>query len=242
MAACARALLMPVVLAVLLMPVFRPRRRALDRRGVPSGVTAGLVVGGLLAGGVVALSVLAAPASELAATAPELLATPEREADRLVRSVGGLVGLGGGLDALDPEDAREAVVAQGGGAALGLAGLAPAVLAQLALVLLLLFFLVASGDMVHETIVHVSPTFRGKRRAMAIARGTEARRARYLSAITPINAGLGLAVAVVFWAIGMSNPLPFGALALALSFASHLGAALGVAVSVVVGLVSFEEP
>jgi predicted PurR-regulated permease PerM len=240
--AYARALLMPVVLAVLLMLVFTPLRRALDRRGVPSGVTAALVVAGLLAMGVVGLSVLATPASELAASAPELLATLEREVDRLVRSVGGLVGTGAGLEALDPQEAREVVVTQGGGAALGLAGLAPAVLAQLAFVLLLLFFLIASGDMVYEKIVHVSPTFRDKRRAMAIARDIETRLARYLSAIALINAGLGVSVALAFWAIGMPNPLLFGAAAFALNFVPYLGAALGVVVSFVVGLVAFEEP
>ena len=63
------------------------------------------------------------------------------------------------------------VMTQGEGAAWGLAGLAPAVLAQMVFVLLLLFFLVASGDMIHEKIVHVAPTFHDKRRAMAIAPG-----------------------------------------------------------------------
>lgn len=50
MLATARAFLMPVCLGILLFFVFVPFRRWMDRRGVPPGVTAGVVVLGMVAG------------------------------------------------------------------------------------------------------------------------------------------------------------------------------------------------
>lgn len=240
--AYARALLMPIVLAFLLALVFTPARRFLDRRGVPSGLTASLVVGGLLALLLAGAALLSAPAAELVESAPELLRALEREAAALIGSAGGLVDAGAGADAFGEGDALEVAMDQGGGVAWSLAGLAPAALAQAAFVLLLLFFLLASGDMIYEKIVHVMPTFHDKKRAMVIARDVEARLARYLSAITLINAGLGASVALTLWAIGLPNPLLFGAAAFALNFVPYLGAILGVGLTFVVGLVSFEEP
>ena len=240
--AAARALLMPVVLAFLLALVFTPLRRALDRRGVPSGLTAALVVGGLLVVGGIGIAVLWAPAAELAASAPAILRQVEREAVALLGTLAGLVGAEGPAGAFGTDEARDVVMTQGEGAAWGLAGFAPAVLAQMVFVLLLLFFLLASGDMIYEKIVHVSPTFHDKRRAMTIARDVEAKLARYLSAITLINAGLGASVALALWLLGMPNPLLFGAAAFALNFVPYLGAALGAAATFLVGLVSFEEP
>ena len=78
-------------------------------------------------------------------------------------------------------------------------------------VLVLLFFLLSSGDMIYEKIVHVLPTLSDKKRAVRIARDIEQKLSTYLFTITMINIGLGVAIGIVMWAIGMPNPLLFGA-------------------------------
>src|SRR6185503_3016990 len=70
--AYAREFLMPVALAFLLALVFTPVRRFLDRRGIPSGLSAILIVGGLLAVVVAGILVLSGPVSDWVARAPSI--------------------------------------------------------------------------------------------------------------------------------------------------------------------------
>ena len=58
---------------------------------------------------------------------------------------------------------------------------------------------------------------------------------KYLITVTMINACLGLAGALVFWAFGMPNPMLWGALAFVLNFVPYLGAFTEI---LIVGLVA----
>jgi predicted PurR-regulated permease PerM len=122
------------------------------------------------------------------------------------------------------------------------AALLPLIAAQAGLVLVLLFFLISSGDMFYEKLVHVMPTWTDKRRALRIAFEIERRLSRYLSTITLINALLGLCVAGVMWLIGMPTPLLFGLMAFMLNFIPYVGSVVGIVVSAVIGLISLPDP
>jgi predicted PurR-regulated permease PerM len=113
---------------------------------------------------------------------------------------------------------------------------------QAVFVLLLLFFLIASGDMFYEKLVHVLPTFTDKRRALRIAFDIERRLAHYLSTITLINALLGCAVGVAMWLLGMPTPELFGLLAFILNFVPYIGAVIGIVLSTAVALLTFSDP
>jgi predicted PurR-regulated permease PerM len=117
---------------------------------------------------------------------------------------------------------------------------APAAMAQFVFTLILLLFLLASGDMFYEKLVNVLPTFGDKKRAMRIAHDIERKLSRYLLTITLINAGFGVAVAVLLWAVGMPSPIVFGVLAFLLNYVPYLGAFAGIVVSMSVALVSFD--
>lgn len=241
--AYARAFLMPVVLAVLLMLVFSPVRRQLERFGLPSGLAAVLIVGALVAGVIGGAASLARPASTWMERAPTIgfelrtrlgeirgMTDGVQEAARQIEKI-----TGGGED---PAVQRVKVENEGGIWAYAVT--LPAVLAQMILTLVLLFFLLASGDMFYEKLVHVMPSFTDKRRAIRIARDIERKLSRYLFTITLINASLGLAIGVAMWAFGMPNPALFGILAFLLNFIPYLGAVLGVAAALVVGILSLE--
>ena len=118
--------------------------------------------------------------------------------------------------------------------------LLPAAAVQVVLVLVLLFFLLASGDMFYEKIVHVVPRFRDKRRAMRIAHGIERQLSRYLLTITLVNAGLGVAVGLAMWAFGMPDPLLFGVIAWLFNYVPYVGAIGGSVLVFVVGLLTFD--
>jgi predicted PurR-regulated permease PerM len=242
--AYARSFLMPVVLAILLKLVFSPVQRALDRAGIPSGLSAFLIVFALLAGLVAGILALMAPASDWVARAPMIGREIEAKLGEFAWATEGMREAAKQMDQIasgeeDPEVQR--VVIDDGGDFVALAMSAPAVLAQLFFTLILLFFLLASGDMFYEKIVHVMPTFSDTRRAMRIARDIERKLSHYLSTITFINAGLGLAVALTMWAFGMPNPALFGVLAFALNFIPYVGAVTGVLLAGVVALVSLPQ-
>jgi len=93
--------------------------------------------------------------------------------------------------------------------------------------------------MFYEKIVHTMPTLRDKKRAAWIAHDIERQLSRYLLTITIINAGLGVAVGLAMWGLGMPSPLIFGIIAFVFNFVPYLGAFVGIVIAAAVALVTF---
>ena len=243
--AYARDFLMPVVLGFLLALVFSPVRRFLERRGIPASVSALLIVGSLVALLASGLLLLAGPVQGWIEDAPEMARELEWKTRSLFGGAKAVIEAGQTVDEVtsagtDPDVQK--VVVKEPGLFTNLAWVAPAYLAQTVLTLVLLLFLLASGDMFYEKIVHVLPSFRDKRQAMRIAHDIERKLSRYLFTISLINAGLGLAVGATMLLLGMPNPLLFGVIAFGLNFVPYLGALAGVAAALVAGLLTFDQP
>jgi predicted PurR-regulated permease PerM len=239
--AYAREFLMPVVLAFLLALVFTPVRRFLERRGLPSWAAAILVVGTLLAVIIVGVLLLSGPASDWIARAPSIfgdLQAKMRDLQGVAAKVSKVTDQVSNLaqDSTGPQTPE--VVVKQPGIAVSVAWMAPLILAQFVFVLVLLFFLLSSGDMIYEKIVHVLPTLTDKKRAIRIAHDIESKLSTYLFTITVINIGLGIVIGAVMWAIGMPNPLLLGVAVFALNYIPYAGPATGVALATVVGLIS----
>jgi predicted PurR-regulated permease PerM len=243
-AAYARPFLMPVVLAFLLALVFSPVRRFLARWRIRSGLSALLIVSMLVALLMTGLVLLSAPVARWIENAPTIGQEIEQKLSSLRNSFENVAEVGEQVDQItsagDEQKAQEVVVREEGWAA-AVATIAPAVLAQIVFTLALLLFLLASGDMFYEKIVHSLPTFKDKRRAMEIAFDVERKLSRYLFTITLINASLGMAIGVAMWLIGMPNPLLFGVTGFVFNFIPYFGALAGVVLATLVGLVTFDE-
>jgi len=108
--------------------------------------------------------------------------------------------------------------------------------------MILLFFFLASGDRLLRGFVEVLPTFSGKRQAVAIAQEIETNITGYLVTITIMNAIVGVVTGFAMWACGLDTPLLWGATAFLLNFIPILGPLAGIAIFVVVGVLSFEWP
>ena len=246
--AYAQAFLTPVLLAFFLALVFSPVRRTICRTGLPNGVVAALIAGGLAAVLLTVGYLLTAPVVGWVSEAPEIGA---RLAER-VREIRSTIAPADGGEAMREafEDVKEAaapgtgeertVVLAEPGPVGRLMALVPTVLVQSVFVLVLLLFLLASGDMFYEKIVHVMPRFRDKRRAVRTVRDVERRLSRYLFTITLINAGLGFATGLAMWAFGMPDPLLFGVIAWLFNYVPYVGAIGGTALVLVVGLLTFD--
>jgi predicted PurR-regulated permease PerM len=107
--------------------------------------------------------------------------------------------------------------------------------------LVLLYFLLASGDLFLQKLTKMLPEFRDKKKAVAIARETETSISTYLSTVALINVIEGGVVSLVMWALGMPNPVLWGVLVLFVEFVPYLGALAMVAVLTLAALSTFES-
>ncbi len=243
--AMARDFLMPVILAFLLMLVFTPLRRTLNRIGVPSPICAVLILAMLTSALGLGLVTLSSPVSDYAARAPQIGREIQTKLRSLRQPVAEIAEAGERLDEIASGGSATGVPkveVKQEGVSSKVAWMAPMVVAQLGFVLVLLFFLIASGDMFYEKLVHVMPTFTDKRRALRIAFDIERRLARYLSTITLINALLGVAVGTAMWAYHMPTPELFGLLAFVLNFIPYIGAVIGITLATLIALITFPDP
>jgi predicted PurR-regulated permease PerM len=237
----ARALLLPIVLAMIFALTLRPVVRGLQKLGLPPPVSAvGLIFGFaalLAAAGLWA----AGPARRLVERAPEIAFEVRWKLRGLIESVGQMREMSEEIGdiAEGGEEVQEVVLEQGGlitDVVGSLAGAGTSIVAAL----ILAMFLLGSWDFFLRRVVEDAPRFRDKKRAMAIARDLEYQISRYLAAITVINAGLGLAIGLALWALGMPNPHLWGIAGFVLNYLPFLGAIAGTLGVAMVALVTFD--
>ena len=235
----ARAFFLPIVLAMLLDFLLSPLIRTLKRARIPEPLGAALVVITLLAATGGAVYGLAGPAKEWGSKLPASIREAEMRLQKLrrpVEQVSKTAEQAEQATKMDDSKAAEVVVK---GPSLGkrLFGTMTTALE----VIILLYFLLAAGDLFLQKLIKVLPLLRDKKKAVAIARETESSISTYLVTVTLLNLGLGLAVAAVMYVLEMPNPLLWGALAAFAEFIPYLGATMMVAMLTLAGLVSFEQ-
>ncbi len=241
----ARDFLVPVALGVLLALVFSPVRRFLERRKLPSAVSAMIIVSGLITLIGLGLSTLADPVQSWIKEAPTIGFKLEQKLRGANKSAKAVIDAGKQIEQIatveNEGEKVQKVSTREPGVLVKLATSVPELLAQVVFTLVLLFFLLASGDMFYEKLVHIMPTFKDKRNAIRISYDIERKLSNYLFTITLINAALGVAIGVSMWLLGMPNPTLFGVLAFAFNFVPYLGAIVGVAITALVGLLTFDH-
>lgn len=240
----ARNFLMPVTLAILLFLVFVPVRRWLWRKGIPPVVTASGVTLLLVVFVAVMGTLLVQPARDLITDMPRISAELEDKLRDLRDSLTALKHAADKIDEISESASSSGpsiVTKEDSGGMIGtLTTYVPGFFSQLLFTLLLLFFLLASGDLLYLKIVQSFDSMRDKRRAYLALREIEDRIGNYLGAITLINICLGLAIGTAMYLIGMPSPAMFGALAFLLNFIPYIGMMIGVTIITAVALVSFD--
>jgi predicted PurR-regulated permease PerM len=242
----AREFVRPIVFAVLLSFLFSPVVRALKRARIPEPLGAAVVILallGALGGGAYALR---EPAQRWAARAPETMAgigeklrelrKPVESVARTAEQVEQAAAGGEAPSAGAPE-----VIVREPGLGERVFGTTQAFVIHALETLVLLFFLLAGGDVFLQKLIKVLPHFQDKRKAVQIARETEASVSTYLFTVAMINVGEGVVVAVAMWLLGMPNPALWGALAVLLEFIPYLGPAMMIAVLSLVALVTHDD-
>jgi predicted PurR-regulated permease PerM len=240
----ARSFILPIILAVLLSFLLTPLMRGLKKLRIPSGLGAAILVFGLL--GLIGVGVyeLADPALEWMEQAPRSFRNVERKLREFKKPVQTM--------SRATEQVEKMTQVTGGGKSatvtvqtetLGekLFSRATDFVANGMIMFILLYFLLASGDMFLRKLIRVMPSLSDKKRAVEIARQIETEISAYLSMITLINVLLGLAVWGIMSLIGIPNPLLWGVLATFTNYIPYLGAIIMIIVLAMVGFITFDD-
>jgi predicted PurR-regulated permease PerM len=106
--------------------------------------------------------------------------------------------------------------------------------------LILLFFILVSGDAFLNKLVRIAPSLDDKKRVVQAARDIQHQVSIYLGTITLINIVVGAVVAGLMHFFGVPNPILWGVMAGALNFIPYLGVAITIAVVAFVCLLTFD--
>jgi predicted PurR-regulated permease PerM len=216
-------LLVALLLALLLSPIvtFLERRLKLPR-ALGSLLTIAAVVAALLYG----IFSLALPAKEWIAHAPATLQTIQQRFSDFRQPIKQAQEASRKIDELTQPATSAAPVAAAQPSLLSsIATGTPRVLEKIAAVLLLVYFFLSSGDGFLRRMVEIAPTLHEKRVVVAIAREVQDEMSLYLFTVSSINAGLGVATAIIMFMLGVPNPLLWGVIACMLNFAPYVGPA-----------------
>ncbi len=240
----ADVVLVPILVAILIGLVFAPAVRLLERWRIPR------VIGSLLAIAFVVtllgtvFGALAQPAREWAARAPRAMTHLEsslRELRRPLQAATKATEELGKLATIDGEDRKQVVDTTPSLAAQAMAA-APALIAEIVVTIFLAFLFLLHGDGLLRKFVTLAPHLRAKRDLVAATRQAQHELSLYMITITLINAGLGIATAIVLYLLGVPDPLLWGGIAALLNYAPFIGPLVTAVLLAFAGFVEFSSP
>jgi predicted PurR-regulated permease PerM len=240
----AREFLVPIAFALLLNFLLSPLIRRMLRWHIKPPISAAIVVVLLLTAVAEGAYQLAGPAQRWALTAPQSFARAEQKLRSIIRPVQQVTrNVERAADAVAAQNDRptNVVVQTGPSVSSRLFGTTQRIAAGLLEICILLYFLLAGGDLFLQKLIKVLPHFSDKVKAVEIARATEAAVSAYLSTALLINLVEGAVVAGVLWLLGMPNVLLWGAMVTLFEFVPYLGALAAVIVFTVAGLTTYDE-
>jgi predicted PurR-regulated permease PerM len=239
----------PIVFAILLNFLLSPVVRWLTRLRIPSPLGAAIIILailGVLGSGAFGLS---GSVRDWAASAPATMKTadaklakiikPFRNASTTAEQVAAAAAAAAGTGT-NPRKPAEVIV-QGPSIASRVFGTTQRSVASVLEVLILLYFLLAAGDLFLQKLIKVLPNLGDKRKAVQIARATETSISTYLLTTAAVNVSEGAVVAGVMYLWGMPNPALWGALVVLLEFIPYLGALAMVVILGVSALTTFDS-
>jgi predicted PurR-regulated permease PerM len=106
--------------------------------------------------------------------------------------------------------------------------------------LVLVYLLLASGDLFLQKLVRVMPTLSDKKRAVEISHEIQQNISNYLFSVSLINLGLGLLVSAGLYFMGVPDAAMWGILVAILNFVPYFGPVAGVILLASVGLLTFD--
>lgn len=241
----AKPIFLPLVLALLLSFLLAPVVRGLKRLFIPEVIGATLIlltVLGTIGYGIYSLS---EPASKWMAKAPEGLNRIERKLAELKKPVEELTKETTEqverLTELDNNKKTEVVEVKRGSFVNIIFNQTWEFVIGIGMIIILLYFLLASGDLFLIKLVKAFTPLRDEARAIELTHRIEVDISVYLLTITLINIILGTVTGLAMYLVQMPSPILWGVMAGVLNFVPFIGAAAGISIIGLVALTTFEN-
>jgi predicted PurR-regulated permease PerM len=240
----ARDFILPILLAWILSSLLAPAVRALKRIRIAEPLSALLIISALL--GTLSLGIyrMSEPVASWIQRAPQVLTDvraklqnfirPVAEVQETTKEIEKMAGMG------NDQQAAAVELKKPGLGEVVFSGAKDFVLSA-GVMLILLYFLLASGDLFLLKLVKVLPTLENKKVAVEIYRRIEQDVSTYLSVVTLIYIGFGCVIGVAMYLLGMPNPWLWGVMAAVLSYIPYLGALVGLTTVTLVAILTFED-
>ena len=233
---------LPIIFAFVLHLLLHPAMRVLTKLHIPKSISALLIILVLFGALGVLGSTLSGPTAGWIAKAPESLPLLEERLsvfrepiDRVQKATKQVEKIAG-----DPAPEAREVVVKGPGLGSLLLSSTRNFVVGLVTTIVLLFFLLMSGDLFLRRLVEILPTLSDKKQAVEIAHEIQRNISGYLMTISLMNAAVGLATGVATYFCGLSDPILWGTLAFALNYVLIIGPLTGVGVLFLAGLLTFD--
>jgi len=233
---------LPVIFAILLNLLLQPAMTVLTKLYVPKTVAALLIIL-LFVGAATGIGFsLSGPAADWISKAPQSLTRLEQRFSDFTQPVASVQKASQEVEKIAGGPAADGTSVSLKGPGLGsvLFSGTRTMLAEFATMVLLLFFLLRSGDLFLRRLVEILPTFSDKKQAVDIWHEITRNISGYLVTISLMNGAVGITTGFATYVFGLSNPILWGALAFALNYIMFLGPLSGVSILFLAGLLTFD--
>lgn len=221
----AQVVLAPVFLAIIVGLMFGPIADALEARGIPEALSAAIVVVLLLFIIGIGAALFYSPLAEWGERLPLIWSRIQAELANWREPMASLGAVQEQLQGILGSGEAVTVTVEDPSTVTGIAMMAPAILAQVLVFLVSLYFYVATRENIRVSTLSLCVSRRMRWRVAHVFRDVEEKVSRYLITITMVNVGVGVVVGLAMWAIGMPSPLLWGALAAVLNYIPFVGQA-----------------
>lgn len=235
----AEYILAPLSLGIVIGLMLGPIANRLEKRGLPPGVSATVVVLLFVCGLCLIAAAVAAPLSFWLQRLPQIWESLKLQLTDLKGSLELLDDMRGQLRELTGGEGVTVSVDQGMGVE-SVAVVAPALLGQFLLFFASLYFFVATRHQTRAAVLRLCFDRRLRWRVAHVFRDVERLVSRYLLSISVINILEGVAVGIGLALIGIPSALLWAAIAAISNFVVFIGPAIMVVILLAVGLAEFD--
>ena len=227
---------LPLVSAIILTIVLTPLADRLIRLGIPNVLASALSLIAAIVVVVLAVLVIVQPAYDLVAQAPKMIARIGEQFNALRGSFGWIADIDRQLARITGNAAGKQVIVAGPSVLEKVAIATPSVVIEIFLTLLMTYFMIEARIRMKRSLLLDRHSFGASLRAARVMRDVQDRVASYIITVAQINLGVGVLVALGAWGLGLTAPVMWGGLAMALNFLPYVGPLAMVGLLALVGL------
>ena len=227
---------LPLVSAIILTIVLSPLADRLIRLGLPNVIASALSLLAAIVVVVLAVLVIVQPAYDMVDQAPRLIARIGEQFATLRGNFGWIADIDRQLARITGNASGAQVIVAGPSVLEQVAVATPSVLVEIFLTLLMTYFMIEARIRMKRRLLLDRHSFGASLRAARVMRDVQERVASYIITVAQINFGVGVLVALGAWGLGLTAPIMWGGLAMALNFLPYIGPFVMVGLLALVGL------